>query len=269
MTKTFDDLGIPFPLFAGPVEDASEYEGVATCSLCRREGHCFSLGIGADVVTSCPGCGSVNAIDADDREGKCSACGKALSIGDDAEELHACYACLREGKVALTKDAELGMIRWEDAVRGETHGLPGPPRPQEPERVFQVGASGAVTLPDTLPTPKPDSGDEDDDGWTRFELDPRWMFELLRTPAYRTWQGETWQLHDKVPMRYIGTWGRRQFAEHAKDGDGERLFRQLVDTPPPGCWSDWLGEDRTDHGITVYVSRSQDGSVLKAHYDMD
>lgn len=120
MAKTFDDLGIPFPLFGGPVEDASEYKGVATCSLCTREGHCFSLGIGADVVTSCPGCGSVNAIDADDREGECSACAEALSIDDDAEELHACYACLREGKAALTKGTELGMIRWEDAVRGAT-----------------------------------------------------------------------------------------------------------------------------------------------------
>ena len=53
------------------------------------------------------------------------------------------------------------------------------PRPQEPERVFQVCASGAVTLSDTPPTPKPDSADDGDDGWARFELDPRWMFELL------------------------------------------------------------------------------------------
>lgn len=262
MVQTFEQLGIPFPLFAGPVEDAVDYEGTAVCSLCKDRGHCFTLGIGADVVVECPRCGGANGVDADDRVRNCSACEEPLSVGGDNEELRACYTCLRAGRAALTKDTEFGMIRWEDAVRGTTHGVPAP---QEPRRVFQAAPGGTLVVGDAAAATAPD----DNERWTKMKLNPKWMFELLRTPAYSTWQGESWLFHEKAPMVYLGTWGRKEFCEHARDGNGERLFNEVVDAAPAGSWSGWLGEDRTAHGISVYVFRAQDGGSIKAHYDMD
>src|SRR5204862_979 len=67
MPVTFAQLGIPFPLFEGPVE-GTEYRGLGTCTLCRRPAqHCFRLGIGCAVMLPCPACGTVTGPDGDGR----------------------------------------------------------------------------------------------------------------------------------------------------------------------------------------------------------
>jgi hypothetical protein len=111
--RTFSELGIPFPLFEGPSDQAVEYCGLGTCTLCGGEDrHCFRLDIGCAVITDCPGCGASNGLDASDREiTTCRLCRTPIpfpDLGDD--EILACYGCLRSGKSALTKDTELGMI---------------------------------------------------------------------------------------------------------------------------------------------------------------
>lgn len=88
MSKTFAQLGIPFPLFEAPTDQAGEYCGLRTCSLCGRAGvHCFELGIGCAVMSDCPACGTATGLDADDREdGACRQCRASVPVpeNDDA-----------------------------------------------------------------------------------------------------------------------------------------------------------------------------------------
>lgn len=124
---TFAQLNIPFKLFEGPVDQASEYCGLTTCSLCGQQQHSFDMGIGCQIIVTCSACGNENGLDAYDREnGTCPQCDSNVPFPDfDDDQIKVCYDCLRAGKAAITKDTELGMISWEQAIEGITHGLPG------------------------------------------------------------------------------------------------------------------------------------------------
>lgn len=224
----FSHLHIPFPLFDADEEDASEYVGLRICSLCGTHRHCFELGIGCAVMANCPSCGSENGLDADDRdETPCRSCDTTIPFPDlpDEAEIVACYECLRSGKAAITTDTELGMISWEQAYEGMTHGLPGLSRSD-----FEL-VNG-------------------DDGWVRARLPQAVMFELLRTPNYSSIQGERWQFCCKQPMIFIGTWSRERFTAEAESGDGESLLTEIVQDVVPGLWANRL------HDITgIYVFR--------------
>ena len=127
---TFADLGIPFPLFEAPTDEASDYAGPATCRLCgAKDRHCFDLGIGDALILPCPACGTENGLDADDRaDTYCRSCGSPVPFPEPLrakKQLLACYDCLREGKAAKTKDTEFGMVSWDQAFQGVTNGVPG------------------------------------------------------------------------------------------------------------------------------------------------
>jgi uncharacterized protein CbrC (UPF0167 family) len=241
MFATFAELGIPFPLFEGPADQAVEYCGQATCSLCGQDDDpCFLLGIGCGIILKCPSCGVPNGLDADNREdGTCRQCQAAIpfpDVGDD--EIAACYGCLRAGRAALTKDTELGMISWEQAFEGVTH--------------------GPVNLPCT---------DfelvQRDDNWFGARLPLEMMFELLRTPTYSTIQGERWQFCCRRPMVYLGAWTRDEFSRRSTDGNGRALFDQIVQSNVPGLWEERL------HDVTgVYVFRCPSCRRLTAHWDI-
>lgn len=241
MSKTFAELNIPFPLFEGPSDQASEYCGVSTCSLCgNNQHHCFRIDIGCAVVLECPSCGIANSLDADDREdGSCRQCQAAVPFPFiDDEEIKACYSCLRSGRAAITKDTELGMISCEQAFEGVTHGAPG------------------LDLPDFELVPK-------EDGWVGARLPQDVMFELLRTPSYCSIQGEQWQFCCHQPMVFIGEWTREEFDRRAPDGNGERYFNEVVQNTVPGLWEDQL------HDITgVYVFRCSLCGRLTAYWDI-
>ena len=105
---TFADLGIPFPLFEAPTDEASDYAGLATCRLCGvKDRHCFELGIGDALILPCPSCGLENGLDADDRaDAPCRSCGSAVPFPKPLKakkQLLACYDCLRAGKAAMTR----------------------------------------------------------------------------------------------------------------------------------------------------------------------
>ena len=241
MARTFAQLGIPFPLFEGPSDQASEYCGLDTCSLCGgRRLHCFRLNIGCAVMRACPECGTENGLDAcDGEDAPCRRCGAPVPFPDLGEdEIRSCYACLRAGKAAITKDTELGMISWEQAYEGVTHGVPGLRRDD-----FEM-------------VPR-------DDDWVGARLPPEMMFELLRTPTYGSIQGERWQFCCRRPMVFVGAWGRDEFSRRAPDGDGRRYFEQVVQHPVPGLWEDEL------HDITgVYVFRCPSCERRTAHWDI-
>jgi len=241
VSKTFAELGIPFPLYAGPSDQASEYCGLGPCSLCGgKPRHCFRLDIGCALICDCPSCGMANGLDANDREdAPCRQCKKNVSFPDVGEdEIKVCYACLRSGKAGITKDTELGMISWEQAFEGITHGIPG------------------LSRSDFEMVPK-------EDGWVGAKLPQEMMFELLRMPTYATIQGERWQFCCRQPMVFLGEWSREEFSRRATDGDGQRLFEKIVQDPVPGLWEDELGD------ITgVYVFRCRSCDKLTAHWDL-
>lgn len=226
----FSEIGIPFPLFDADSDDADGYMGVRRCCLCSSEGHCFELGIGCAVMIACPNCQTENGLDADDRDAvTCRNCDAKIefpSVADD-EEVAVCYDCLRAGRAAITSDTELGMISWEQAWEGLTHGAPGLDRDD-----FDL--------------------EQGEDDWVKARLPEMTMYEILRTPNYITIQGEKWQFCCKSPMTFIGQWERRRFEEESESGDGKALFDSIVQDPVPGLWEDQL------HDITgIYVFRCE------------
>lgn len=240
-SKTFTELGIPFPLFEGPSDQASEYCGRKTCSLCGKDRqHAFHLSIGCAIMVECPKCQTVNGLDTDEcADGQCRGCETLILFPDLGEtEINVCYACLRNGKAAISKDTELGMISWEQAFEGVTHGCPG------------------LNRDDFEMVPK-------EDDWVGARLPQETMFELLRTPTYSTIQGDRWQFCCRQPMIFIGEWSRKEFSRRAPNGDGHRFFEEIVQDTCPGLW-----EDNLHDSTGVYVFRCALCRRLTAHWDI-
>lgn len=241
MSKTFAELGIPFQLFEGPADQSSEYCGTDSCSLCGNERqHCFRLAIGCAVLLDCPKCGELNGLSTVDRQRiSCRKCRASVSFPDIADDvIKACYSCLRSGKAAITKDTELGMVSWEQAFEGVTHGVPGLSRSD-----FEMVPKG--------------------DDWVGARLPQEVMFELLRTPTYSTIQGELWQFCCRGPMVFVGEWSRDEFVRRAPNGDGRSYFDAVVQGNVPGLWEDEL------HDTTgIYVFRCAACGRMTAHWDI-
>jgi uncharacterized protein CbrC (UPF0167 family) len=89
------------------------------------------------------------------------------------------------------------------------------------------------------------------------------MFELLRTPTYKSIQGEVWQFCCCRPMVFIGEWSREEFARRAPDGDGQRYFEEVVPDSVPGLWGNQLHDI-----IGVYVFRCPSCGRVTAHWDI-
>ena len=237
---TFADLKAPFPLFEAPISQASDFHGEGICSICHQNSEvCFKLDIGCDVIQACPQCGVENGLDASDQEDcACRKCGSSVPFPDVDGELICCYGCLRGGRAAITKDTVLGMISWEHAIEGLTHGRPGLKHPD-----FEL-----------VPT---------DSDWVRAKIPQAMMFELLRTPTYSSIQGDQWQFCCKQPMIFLGEWTRDDFRRHAPDGNGQALFHQIVQDIVPGLWEDQLHDE-----TGIYVFRCPACSRLTAHWDL-
>ena len=187
----------------------------------------------------CAKCGAENGLDASDRvDTTCSQCRTPLRFPEIDGGVLACYACLRAGKAAITKDTELGMVSWEQAAEGVTHVAPGLDRHD-----FEM-----------VPA---------DNGWAGARLPREVMYELLRTPTYVAIQGEVWQFCCRSPMVFVGAWGRDEFARRAPDGDGRRYFEQVVQDVVPGLWEEAL---HAESG--VYVFRCKIGGRETAHRDL-
>ena len=102
------------------------------------------------------------------------------------------------------------------------------------------------------------------DAWFGAKLPAAAMDELLRTPTYSTWQGETWLFEGPTPMIYLGCWQASNFDAHAEDGNGERLFLEAVQDADEGTW-----DDLADGSISVYVFRSPTSGRLRGTWDRD
>jgi uncharacterized protein CbrC (UPF0167 family) len=183
----------------------------------------------------------MNGLDANDREDfPCRKCRNSVPFPDrENEEIKVCYRCLRSGRAAITKDTELGMISWEQAFEGVTHGIP------------RLNRSDFEMVPR-------------ENDWVGARLPQEMMFELLRTPNYDTIQGERWQFCCRQPMIFLGEWSQEDFSRCAPDGNGQRLFEQIVQGSVPGLW-----EERRSSDFGVYVFRCGSCNRLTAHWDFD
>jgi len=211
-----------FRLFQAPLEEASEFAGPGTCSLCERDASVvFRLeGIRASVVVGCGACGAAVGLEMCGRSaGRCDSCNVAVPFPLE-EASYLCESCLHGGRAGFTKGTELGMVRWRDARDGWTHGVPGFPGPEWETR----------------------PADEDDD-WFRIRVQSELLLELVCTPSYPTIQEEKWLFCCRQPMAFLGNWSRERFGREAADGDGEALFKSIVEWVVPGLWEDELHDE--------------------------
>ncbi len=238
---TFAALGIPFPLFEGPVDEAAEYAGAGHCFACAADQpHCFTLGIGAAVIVPCPRCATPNGLDADDRaNGRCRKCRAIVRFPEvDAEAVAVCHACLRAGRAAMTKNMTIGMVAWDDLLEALAPGRP----------ILPTDASGMVPL-EAAPRKPP------------LPLDA--MQDLLQTPSYVTWQEEQWELCCSRPMVYLGRWTPRDFDAAASSGDGRALFAAILQNPDDDLWKDAMSDS-----TGIYVFRCPTCGRKTANWDL-
>lgn len=247
---TFAELGIPFPLFEAPASETSDYVGLSSCGLCGASSrHCFVLDIGCDVILPCSACGVENGLDANDRKHvPCRSCGSTVPFPASLKKMkniHICYECLRSGKGSITKDTEFGMVSWEQAFHGVTHGCPG----------LETTDFERVLI------------DADED-WYGVRVPQQHLFELLRTPTFTTWQGERWLFCCKRPMTYIGGWSNVLKSSQRPD-DARAFFDEIID--PDEESKDWLWDAiaRGSGGVCLYVFRCKTCNRFRSTWDMD
>ncbi|MBA2663060.1 MAG: CbrC family protein [Bradymonadaceae bacterium] len=235
--------GLKFELFQAPIDEASSYVGAGFCIIKQTEmAHVFELGIGDYVRQTCSACKTENYLDARDaREIDCRSCAAKVPFPPfPGPSVTVSYEALVDGDAAMTKDTEFGMIAWEQALAGLTHG--------EPE--LETDQVETVEL---------------EDGWIGAKLDPKDMWQLLQTPTYVSWQGEVWLFNLGRPMAFVGNWSRADFNAQAEGANGKALFEQIVeDLPPFDIW------DRFDPGgeLCVYVFKCRESGLLRANWDM-
>ena len=181
-------------------------------------------------------------MDCDDQEdGVCTKCKNPIAWPLTPEEdVQVCYDCIRAGRVAFTQDTELGMIRWEDTQRGNTHGIPGP------------------NTSEFASQPK-----EDEPEWQEYKVAHEDMSELNRTPTYSTWQGERWPFHCERAMIYIGDPKTRPQSETAPE-----IVEATLKLITQEGWS-LQASDIWDSSICVYLFRCPVCGAIGGHSDCD
>jgi uncharacterized protein CbrC (UPF0167 family) len=244
---TFADLGIPLPLFEAPTDEASDYDGIATCRLCGRgDRHCFELGIGDALILPCPACGVQNGLDAHDRaDAPCRSCGSPVAFPETLrakKQLLACYDCLRAGKAAMSKSTEFGLVSWEQAFAGVTGSVPG----------LRTDQFEAVPI-------------DPEEDWYGVRLPSEHLWELLRTPGFHSWQDESWLFCCRQPMAYLGGW--RSVLESARPDDPVVFFQALFD--PDDEAVGWGYEAFESGSPDLYVYRCPACGRCRATWDCD
>jgi uncharacterized protein CbrC (UPF0167 family) len=244
---TFADLGIPFPLFEAPTDEASDYAGLATCRLCGvKDRHCFELGIGDALILPCPACGVGNGLSADDRaDAPCRSCGGTVPFPEGLKakkQLLVCYDCFRAGKAAMTKSTEFGLVSWAHAAEGVMGGVPGLRTDQ-----FEM----ALIDPD--------------EDWSGVRVPAEHLWELLRTPGFHSWQDERWLFCCRRPMTYLGGWC--SVMGSLRPSDPKAFFDGLIrpDDGPVDC----VWEGLESGTVSLYVYHCKSCGRHRATWDTD
>jgi hypothetical protein len=180
-----------------------------------------------------------------DEPGGCRVCNQWV----DVRFRGACYACFRAGNADAAMDTELGLVRPEDAASGITLGVPA--RKNLDARRTQA-----------LPARR--------DGRERrvaFRVAPEWLFELVRTPQYSTWQGERWLFCCGRPMIYLGAADRDALDAWAVEAKGalEDVVRSLH--APHAIDAEEMVDDVLRGAVGLYVFRCPACETKRGHSD--
>lgn len=173
-----------------------------------------------------------------DEAGPCKVCGVQVELRFE----HACYACFRAGKVAHVMDTELGMVRPEDAARGETHGIP----VADDDTLSGLNVTGETR--------------EGTERWVRLGFAVDDLVELTRTPTYSTWQGESWLFCCNRPMVFEGSVTEAALATH---GEPAHVLAEMLGVPVADPVIERVFEDRA----SAYGFRCQVCGKRRAHWD--
>ena len=252
-TDELERLRIPFRLYRAPLDSIGTYAGPARCEI---EGvskpHCCNFGIGSSLIVPCPRCRRPAALDVHDaKAAPCPECAEPIPfpVQKAGERLVACYDCLRDGRAVYAHDTEFGMVGWEQAVAGRTHGAPGLTRHQLGNNTFKVAPPA----------------DDDEPDWRGVLVPERLLTELIRTPAGVSWQGERWLFHCNDVMQHVGEWSQEEF-EAARPGAGRQLFLEATADDPEliELW-DHLGNG----SVVCYAHQCGACGTVRATVDMD
>ena len=248
-TQTFAEIGIPFRLYDAPIETCSDFVGRGDCSICgRTDQYIFAVGIGDYLIVSCDNCGQINGLNCSDKkDGVCPNCSAIVAWPLSREQVLVCYDCLRKGRVHLTQDTELGMITWENAQSGWTHGIPGHSENNFPVRShseFDPMTQGNVT-------------------WYQYALPRDDMEELGRTPTFSSWQGERWLLHCERFMTYIG-----EPLARPQNQTSPEIIEAIKLILAKGGWEFSL-EQAWNSSVCVYLFRCEICGALDGYDDVD
>lgn len=247
MSGGFDETGTPFRLFEAPISDAADVRGEAKCSLCGEHRFCLDIGVGHELLRPCGSCGAQTAFAATGEPEECVACGVAGARLAAVDGDPACLVCLTEGRWAITKDSPLGMIRWRDAVAGETYGVP---------FADDAHTAGFETSP------------PNEEGWRHVRVSPEVLLPLVHTPDFLSIQGSVWEFHCGAPMVFVGRWSQADFARRAPDGDGA-AFAKRIGEVVPDFYKSIGADDPDDGGVSAYAFRCSSCSAYAANYDFD
>lgn len=115
---TFDELGVPFPLFRAPVEEASNYEPSGDCTSCGRTAVPGFTLLDGGLVRHCSNCGTRVLLNVEDQaSGGCPTCGTAVPFPESpGGDIYLCCTCFRDGRGLVTHDLEGGMLSWDDPL---------------------------------------------------------------------------------------------------------------------------------------------------------
>ncbi len=180
---------------------------------------------------------------ATDGPGNCARCNAHSSVRFN----DACYECFRSGEIDSGIDTELGMVTREDAVIGRTHGLP----LNDPSRLAEYEL-----------TPHPIDPRFPDMHWYHVHVESEYLIELLRTPKYHTWQGETWLFCCKRPMVFRGSLPADIFPN-----DAEQLSSAITEFLNAPNWIKTVDDGHGSH--TYYTFTCNNCGRLRFNDDCD
>lgn len=178
-----------------------------------------------------------------DNSSNCTECGKYVDILFSEH----CYECFSTGEVDSGMDTEFGFVTLEEANKGWTHGIP---------------LSNPAELSDFKLTAHPIDPNFPDDRWYHVHFEKDDLLELLRTPKYSTWQGESWLFCCKRPMVFRGSIPSSllEYGSNALD----QSIRKFLQNPN---WESTMAGDQSSH--TVYAFTCDCCEKMRFHEDCD
>lgn len=158
-----------------------------------------------------------------------------------------CYECFSTGEIDQAIDTEIGLVTLEEANNGRTHGLP-----INDPRQFEEYDLTQHPIDPRFP----------DQRWYYIHIDSKFLIELLRTPKYHTWQGETWLFCCQRPMVFRGSLPADMFG--SESDNLSMAIKNFLDAPD---WRMTVGDGHGSH--TYYAFTCANCGSLRFNEDCD